>query len=248
MAEKKKKEKYTSPKVSRLYRFDWQYAIDRSRLPFLRPASLIIGFMPLIKEGIRTVFGSTTELPFSIWIYWIAAISFLISWTILTISCPQFLLEYRDFGQYKKRKHSHRWIVWEFYNIIKSLKGWKTITQETLHKKISFKCSSPANHLCRRLSPLFFKELDPDSIDVFYPINEGRDIYLPINLYGEKVVLSLQEEDPELAEKEKELFWILYTQAAKEKKAQRVAFWIFFYISLVLVACNVIKNAISFIF
>ena len=232
--------------VGKNYRFDWQFAIDRSKLPLLRPASLIIGLMPLLKEGLETLLGQ--GIPVSFWVYWIMAVSFLISWSILSIYCPKFVQEYRDFGTYRKRHHSHRWIVWEFYNNIKKLSSWKFIIGETLFKEIAFKCNTVNDMNACRLCPTTFENLDEDSIDVFKPVNEGRDIFLPINLYGERVVLALQERDPELKEKEKELFWILYTQAAKEGNIARFFFWFFFYTSLALIAFNVLKNVYAFIF
>jgi hypothetical protein len=44
----------------------------------------------------------------------------------------------------------------------------------------------------------------------------------------------MQEADPELDNKAKELFWILYTQAMKERPASRACYWIVFFASLVL--------------
>jgi hypothetical protein len=79
-------------------------------------------------------------------------------------------------------------------------------------------------------------------VQVFKPINIKRDIYLPIYCDGKEWVLSLQEDDQKLAEKEKELFWILYTQAAKERPCWRFCFWVLVVISGLLVAANVVKN------
>lgn len=53
-----------------------------------------------------------------------------------------------------------------------------------------------------------------------------RDIYLPIHADGQKIVLAMLEKDPELAGKEKELFWILYSQAAKERDVTRIVYWL----------------------
>jgi hypothetical protein len=65
---------------------------------------------------------------------------------------------------------------------------------------------------------------------------------LPLCIDGERYVLPLQEDDPKLAEKEKELFWILYTQAAKERPYARGAYWLLVAIAAVLLLINVVKN------
>lgn len=50
------------------------------------------------------------------------------------------------------------------------------------------------------------------------------------------------EDDPELAAKEKELFWILYTELTKQSPISRFFFWLFFYASVLLLGWNVLVN------
>jgi hypothetical protein len=57
--------------------------------------------------------------------------------------------------------------------------------------------------------------------------------YLPIYLDNQKIVLLLEEDDKKLFEKEKELFWILYTQAVKEKFFARIIFWVLIYATII---------------
>lgn len=74
------------------------------------------------------------------------------------------------------------------------------------------------------------------------PVNLDRDIYLPMHRDGSKLVLAMREDDEKLNEKEKELFWILYTQATKERPVSRGIYWVLVSVSVVLVVFNVIKN------
>ena len=46
----------------------------------------------------------------------------------------------------------------------------------------------------------------------------------------------MRENDPDVSKKEKELFWILYSQAAKERTMLRIAYWLLVGLALLLVA------------
>jgi hypothetical protein len=150
--------------------------------------------------------------------------------------------EYRDFGEYRKRQHSHRWIVWEFYLNLKRLSGWRSIVQETVPKQLVFGCDEIPEPERNKVCEEFPKTVDPKVLEVFEPVNVNRDIYLPIQHYGEKLVLGLREQDPQLNAKEKELFWILYTQAAKERPGWRTTFWVLTYLSGTLIAVNTLLS------
>ena len=79
-----------------------------------------------------------------------------------------------------------------------------------------------------------FREGESDDlITIYKPININRDIYLPILLEDKKIILFLEEDDKKLSVKEKELYWILYSQAVKEKVVARVIFWILIYTSII---------------
>jgi hypothetical protein len=62
---------------------------------------------------------------------------------------------------------------------------------------------------------------------------------LPLHIDGKKLVLAMREKDPELPQKEKELFWILYSQAAKERPVWRTLFWVLIGIAVLLVIVNI---------
>lgn len=233
---------FTPKPVSPRFRFDWQFAIDVCSNSLLQEAALLISVTPLILEFSRAVFPSLhgfESLPIPLWLLWGASVAFVIAYVVLHLFGPKFVLEYRDFGQYALRQHSHRWIVWEFYLNLPRLSGWQDIVRETSSKDLTTDIQSLPETIAKRL---VFPEAGCEVVAVSKPVNINRDIYLPICFDGKKQVLAMLESDQLLMQKEKELFWILYTQAAKEKPIIRVIFWSFFYAAVALVAFNVVRK------
>lgn len=246
---------YEPPQVSKYFRYDWQFAVEISRLPFLRPAALVIGFMPLITKASITLFGlQVIKVPPSVWVTWWSSVAFIASWTLLHFRCPQLIREYQDYGQYAQKQHSHRWVVWRFYHTIFELSDWQMVIRETLAKGLTVRPADSLPDRVYRCCPCFIKKSadstkelfgpppNREVVEIFYPINISRDIYVPIYCDGERHVLLMQEDDPKLAQKEKELFWLIFTEAAKEHPCCRVLFWCLFYISMGLLAFNVLNN------
>ena len=208
----------------------------------LGPASVVIAIVPMVISSTFTISLLDGSIKFSLFALWAASVSFVLSLVMLHFGCPKFIKEYRDFGQYKQRQHSHRWIVWLFYHNLKKLSGWEKIVQETLPKDIAHEpTTSIEADICKK-HPDFEQLPDKDRIQPFEPVNVGRDIYLPIHCNGKKLVISMKEADAKLDHKEKELFWILYSAAAKEHLAWRIFFWGFIYLSAIFVSINVAKN------
>lgn len=231
------------PVVSRWYRFDWQYATDISRIPVLSEAALIISITPIVLSLSRSFFprlAGLDTIPIPLWLFWGASVAFVFAVALLYLACPRFIREYRDFGQYAARQHSHRWILWEFYNNIESLSGWENIVRETSAKLLSTDIESVPPALIEK----FGQEFAAASrvARVFTPVNIDRDLYLPMHIDGKKFVLAMREQDTELPQKEKELFWILYSQAAKERPIFRAIYWILIGIAVLLLATNIARK------
>jgi hypothetical protein len=83
-----------------------------------------------------------------------------------------------------------------------------------------------------------------DRIQVFQPVNANRDLYLPLIIDGKKFVLPMQEADPCLDSKQKELFWILLTECAKSRPISRAIVWFAFAVALTLSSLSVINNVL----
>lgn len=151
--------------------------------------------------------------------------AFIFARLLYYLGCPTFIREYRDFGQYAARQHSHRWIVWEFYHNLESLAGWRQIVKETSSKCLTVDFEQLPAEMTGRLASEF-GDASTEDLKVFSPKNIDRDIYLLICADGKRLALPIREADPDLPKKEKELFWILYSQAAKERPLLRGAYWI----------------------
>jgi hypothetical protein len=219
---------YSPPGVSRWYRWDWQYASDLSKIPFVQEAALLISITPAL------AFLASAALPkmnglgsssFPVWMLWSAAMAFVFARLLYYVACPKFVQEYRDFGQYAARQHSHRWIVWEFYHNLQLLSGWRQIVKETSPKGLTIDIGQLPKDVAQRLASEF-GGTSPEDLKIFSPVNIDRDIYLPIYADGKKLTLGMREADPDLPQKEKELFWILYSQAVKERPIVRGLYWI----------------------
>jgi hypothetical protein len=232
------------PGVSRWYRFDWQYAADLNKLPFVQEAAFLISITPILVWVSGVAFPTpqaTGGFALSMWLLWMAAISFVSARLLYYLACPKFIREYRDFGQYVARQHSHRWIVWEFYHNLERLSGWGQIVRETSPKGLTVEIGELPSEICRRLNSVFTSGPE-EELMVFTPVNIDRDIYLPICAEGKKLALPMRESDPDLPKKEKELFWILYSQAAKERPKLRTIYWALVATAAILVAAIVLRR------
>jgi hypothetical protein len=210
------------------YRWDWQFAGDVGKIPFVQEAALLISITPILVFLSSAAFpqvSATVNTAFPLWMLWIAAMAFIFGRFLYYFFCPKFIQEYRDFGQYAARQHSHRWIIWEFYHNLTSLSGWREIVKETSPKGLTVDVTDLSGNIAERLTAVF-GEIVTEDLKVFTPVNIERDIYLPIYAQGKRLVVPMREADRDLSKKEKELFWILYTQAAKERSGLRVAYWI----------------------
>jgi len=229
--------------VSRYYTYDWQFAATVGHLTLLRSAALVIAIMPIILELSRGAFGVSWPVPLSLWLTWLSSIFYLFCWLILYIRCPSFIKQYGNFGDYSKRQHSHRWILWELYNSRCVITALPDVISETIQKGIAKYAYEKDDDCIFAACPLFKQNSVAQNFAIFPPVNMNRDLYIPVVLDRQRVVLSLQERDPELPNKEKELFWIILTRLTKERIRSRVAFWALAHISGIAFICSIFWNA-----
>lgn len=182
------------------------------------------------------------SLPISnFWVLWWAALFFLIAYVLLRLSAPAFVQDYQYFSQFYDQKHSHRWIVWQFEKNLRIVPDVKYLLAETVRKEISFLASSklPQN-ICRHDQQ--FPASAGNEVEVYAPNNVGRDIYLPFRMDNKKYILPMQEDDPALEQKQKELFWILLSALGSSRVVLRQAFWLLMAAALSLFAYSVSNN------
>jgi hypothetical protein len=223
--------------VSRYFRLDWQYALRVARMPILRPASLTIAVMPILRQLSPFL---ATSLQ-NVWLVWCASVSFLLGLALLKARAPAFIQEYLSYEQFRQRGHSHRWIVWEFYNALPALSDSDHIVRETVAKQLSIPVNDCTDFDTSQQWPNS-PPPDGEEVQVFVPINVNRDIYLPMRIDNQQFVLAMREADPQVEAKERELFWILFTECAKARPIERGVVWLLFAIAGLLFSLSIVIN------
>ena len=230
-------ERFRPRAVSKYFRQDWQFALRIAQFPFLRQASLIIAIVPFL----QTILPRLHLHYDNLWVLWLASVAFLIGYGLLQWRIPAFIKHHRDFGQYDQQKHSHRWIVWEFFHAEKYLPRWQTVLEETIFKQLAYSADSLIDFDVCRASPIF-PSATGARIESFPPVNANRDIYLPFLVNGRKYILPMQETDPELSNKQREPFWILFSGCASANPKSRRAVWACFAIAATPLMLSVLNN------
>ncbi len=173
-----------------------------------------------------------------------AAALYAVAILIIKTMAPPILLEYPDYKSYEDKKHSHRWILWQFYHGVPTLTDGFKLLQESIEKKLSYDVASlPRSRLpltaafggpCIRKSvAITQRDGSTPTYDmcVHAPYNFDRDLILGFTIKSSvdgverKYVLPIRESDPKLDLKCKELFWIILTEAAKENPVSRWIAW-----------------------
>ncbi|MDV3456827.1 hypothetical protein RZN05_07525 [Sphingomonas sp. HF-S4] len=173
-----------------------------------------------------------------------AVVCYAVAIGIIKFRAPPILQEYPDFKSYDDKKHSHRWVLWQFYHAIQSLEHVFKLLEETVAKKLSkdvaamsrsrlpLTASFKGSYLAKRV-----EITQPDGSTPTYdfcvhePVNFDRDLIMGFTVKSSadgierKYVLPIRESDEKLDLKVKELFWIVLTEAAKENPVSRWIAW-----------------------
>jgi hypothetical protein len=164
------------------------------------------------------------------------------------------LQEYPDYKCFDDKKHSHRWILWEFHNNLRALKLGFELLDETVRKKLSLDVTTPPGRSRLPIAASFGKpyieqELPAKRsggstpayvIRAHEPINFDRDLIMGFTIKSStdnierRYVLPIREADEKRDLKCKELFWIIFTEAAKENPGSKLLAWILVRFSVLL--------------
>lgn len=214
--------------VSDWFAFDWQYIVDLLRIPFVKEASAVIVAMPtLVNVGLlERLVGS--EVPRSVWATWIAALLYIAFFLAGYLSCPRFIREYRDFGEYQKRSHSNRFIGWELSKVFSKHQA-EGLVEELEEKGLVKPAGITRDQLIRSNLPR--KEFN--GLAMFGPNNVGLSLHT-YYIIGDKVV-ELELGDGTVAscdEVQRNLFWIVYANLAKSRPFWRLFTWLLFWLAV----------------
>lgn len=226
--------------VAKSFRSDWQFLIAASRINSALSLATLFSVIAIVTKFTDLISLGTPAL-----ICFIVAVTlYVMAIAIITTKAPQILQEYPDYKSYEDKKHSHRWILWQFYHEVQTLKHGAKLLQETIEKKLSFDVAM----LSRSRLPLqasfvgtctarSVTIVQPDGSSPTYdmcvhaPYNFDRDLIMGFTIKSRvdgiehRYVLPLREGDSKIDLKVKELFWITLTEAAKENPASRWIAW-----------------------
>ncbi len=236
--------------VSPWFRFDWQYVLSAGRLPAFKPVAFVLALMPILKDLPAVIPKEVaTFVPINVttfWLLWGASVSSLIAFGITRVRCPSFVRDYEKFDDYEKVGHSHRWIGWQLYLNRKDYSKFDRIVQELIDKNIILPAGDavdPAEFAVCPLMPAASRS--SPSLDALEPVNANRDLYIGFWIYGDRYVLPLQESDPHLQSKIKELFWVMFTNLVSSRKKARITVWFFYTVTLILTGSVLIMKLVE---
>lgn len=218
--------------VSRYFRLDWNYAVQIVRIPTLRWAAQIIVSAPIL-----TQFTSLLNFHnFQVALIWVAALLFLIGYGVLLARMPLFLRDNPSFKAFLERGNAHRWVLWAFYQNFDVFVDRAYVISETIDKGLSFRANDASPGLKTfSVSPIFAAPSDK-TLTLLKPVNLNNDLYLPFYRDGQRYVLPIQQCDPNVDKREKELFWVTYTALASTRPVWRAIVWLMFALSAICFA------------
>jgi hypothetical protein len=224
--------------VASNFRSDWQFLIAASRIN--SALSLVTLFSVL---AVVTKFTDLMNLgAAALYTLVASSIIYLVALAIIKLRAPKFLQDFQDYKAYDDKKNSHRWILWEFYHNLRQLKRGLSLLPESIEKELSFESAKVDLEQCPVI-PLYSGEHVKGEITLslyggpeatykivaFKPINFDRDLVMAFTMEKDQVltryVLPIRECDAKCDAKRKELFWIIFTEAAKENALSRRIAW-----------------------
>ncbi len=234
--------------VSEKFRSDWQYLILASKMNSTLSLATLLSVIAVV-----TRLSNINAIGYvAIYFFFGAFISYLMAIALIVMFAPAFLREFPNYSDFSAQENSHRWILWQFYHEIQKLTGGFKLLEETVQKKLSTNINSlgrsrlPTN---RAFENLVAEETIDDGNDkgrseeckvrLYKPINFDRDILLGFAIIDgggieKRYVLPIREKDKDVEAKCKELFWILFTKAAKECPRSRRVTWFLVLLSVFL--------------
>ena len=223
--------------VSRFYTLDWQYALAISRLPVLRSAAVLVSVAPILTNVL------SAWLPTGFWLTWVAAVLFLAAVVVLQVYCPRIIRDYRDYGAYESCGHSHRWVLWTLYYSLPSLPDSPAVISELESKGLTIPLSNTSPSVQSALNAQAAVARTTLATNrALTPANLDRDLHMLVVVHGQLSVVSVRENDPLLRQKERELFWIPFSHAAKSRPRARASFWILISAASGFVLANAVLN------
>jgi hypothetical protein len=215
--------RYVPSTVSRYFRLDWNYALRVVRIRWFQLAAQLVISTPLIAQ-----FAPLRALNEPrVWALWVSSGFFLLGFVVLRLRAPIFIQEYRNYKEYADFGHSHRWILWQFQLSLAVFRRPELVLQETIDKELSLPAGMQLTEIGKYDVTPFFGAPSNLAFDA-RPVNLNNDLYFPFWLNMQRYVLPIQEFDPRMRDRERELFWIIFTYGATARPVARFVVWTLF--------------------
>jgi hypothetical protein len=105
------------------------------------------------------------------------------------------------------------------------------VIRETVEKGVTFRTDASLD-ICEFAVCPIMTEVPSSAVLMLQPMNVNRDLYIGIWIDGRRHLLALQEDDPKIEAKTKELFWDMYTNLTSSRRYSRITIWAFYTVSL----------------
>lgn len=233
--------------VAENFRSDWQYIIAASRMSSALSLVTLFSVLAVVAKIADLInLGMPAVLALIL-----AALFYFMAIGIIKLRAPAFLQDFQDYKAYDDKKNSHRWILWQFYRNLTRLKHGFSLLKESIDKQLSIETARVKRKQCPFVPVYAGKHVEQElrislrggpektyKMVAYEPVNFDRDLVMPFTLEEGGVVtryvLPIREDDPKVDQKVKELFWIIFSEAAKEHKWWRMVAWFLIQVSIFL--------------
>lgn len=226
------------------HRTHWQWYKSFFSITILKYLVTWFAIVPLfvkVIEGINepipvqtakeTVIKLNLSLPFYWELLWASSLCFVIALLLYHIFCPPFIKTYNSFGDYKRFRHSPRWIVWESLVIINDSDEIAKLFKRLDTKKYI--------KLTQRDFEKNSIEIEETQTTAYFKFNDIKySLSLPI-MNGK----SIDSEQTEIAERE--IFWEVFGRFSSSNKTVRIIIVLLLIASGILFGIVFIQNILT---
>jgi len=171
------------------------------------------------------------SLPFYWELLWLSSLFFVIALTLYQLFCPQFIKTYNSFGDYKKRLHSPRWIIWESLSVINDKqeigKLFDRLSTKNYIKETKRKFDKNEVVIEENQTTAYF-EFETKKYSLSLPIITAENI---------------DEQKTELVERE--IFWEVFGRFSSSKKGIRITIITLLILSAILFGVVFLQNIVN---
>lgn len=171
-------------------------------------------------------------LPFTWQLLWLSSLSFVISFVIYKFMCPDFILKYNSYSDYKARSHDRRWLSWEAYYM------WRELDVEQKNKFVKVVIE-------KKFAEKVHEAVSAESFNK--PVVGGRQtiFYFSHNSENYKIALPSIIDGADHEVEQCGLFYEIFGRYTSSKIFARLFIFILLLLSLVLFSLAFIQHIVA---